>query len=45
MSLVEWGEEAGQGVGLLLLVEGLGLCSEMLQSPAKTPTGSSAHSQ
>ena len=40
-----WGRgEAGQGEGLLLLMEGLGLCSEELQSPTETPTGSLAHS-
>ena len=44
---LQWGwgrEEAGQGEGLLLLMEGLGLCSEELQSPTETPTGSLAHS-
>lgn len=44
---LQWGwgrEKAGQGEGLLLLKEGLGLCSEELQSPTETPTGSLAHS-
>lgn len=46
-TVCQWGcgrEEAGQGEGLLLLMEGLGFYSEELQSPTETPTRSLAHS-